>query len=38
MLYDEPQILCPLCDDNQFGSFMNYDLFRELMKPVCDTA
>lgn len=25
--YADPQLLCPLCDPNQYGSFMNADLF-----------
>ena len=28
--YADLQLLCPLCDPNQYGSFMNADLFPEL--------
>ena len=28
--YSEPITLCPLCDDNQFGAFMNKDFMPEL--------
>ncbi len=28
--YDEPQLLCPECDDNSYGAFMNKDLFPNL--------
>lgn len=31
VMYDEPQTLCPICDDHQYGSFMNEDLFPELV-------
>ena len=34
MLYNDPQTLCPLCDSKQYGSFMNYDLFPELIHPI----
>ena len=28
--YSDPQLFCPLCDDNRYGEFMNKDLFPEL--------
>ena len=30
VFYSDPQVLCPLCDPNGFGEFMNKDLFPEL--------
>ena len=26
----EPQLKCPMCDEDSYGSFMNIDLFPEL--------
>ncbi len=37
-IYDEPQNTCPLCDERQYGDFMNYDLFPELTKPQAPTT
>ena len=31
VFYRDPQPLCPLCDKEGFGSFMNQDLFPELI-------
>ena len=30
VFYRDPQVLCPLCDQNDFGEFMNKDLFPEI--------
>ena len=29
LFYQEPQLLCPLCDDHEFGWWYNVDLFPE---------
>ena len=35
VFYRDPQLLCPLCDPESYGTFMNKDLFPELVpKPV----
>ena len=32
VFYRDPQIMCPLCDPEGYGEFMNTDLFPELQK------
>ena len=30
VFYQDPQLLCPICDPEGYGAFMNRDLFPEL--------
>ena len=39
VFYRDPQLLCPLCDPQCYGTFMNEDLFPELAsEPVAADA